>query len=1064
MSFRRSAALVAAAVALLSGCKKVSQEAPAQELVLAAFNSPVLPGSTTPALPTPNDLAMQAAPTIPVSAQRSLLEAFVAANGFPSDQAVGITVPLKRLTFDAATNAYVVATPPLVDPTTVTTLGATPTVVVMKVDVSPPTIVTIEVDVENCTTGQLALKKAKAGPAGSRAWAPGRYVFAVRGGANGVKTTTGRSVSPDQAIELVIPNLSFANPDNRPIGFPADQAARVEAVRQALWLPLDWSNAGGFWTPAPSGTVTPAFTAVSAVIPPEEIASIGAFEIAPAIPAAPVDSGSGIAPLPLDLLRTASSGTKIAFNPAFDKAAQGLTTLDGFSTTAMIFAPVTVPVDASTVNGSTVHLYKISGGTVTRLKELKEELAIYQATGGVSGDPAGAAYVAEPTPITTTQGNFLAPGVPCAAAGGCSLIVGLQPAVGAPTPLGTFYLPPLDEATDYAVFITTSVKDMLGRPLQKSTVAKILLDPGFDPVATSSVNGISLLSGISNDTATALRKMREQLVPVTAQLTTDTGKTAADVALAYTFRTQGKITSTALNLVGLPYLFGTGSLVDATFLSTSQVSALYGIDGGMLASPTGLSSIAEVKLTTSSLLLGSQNTGAFVDPVLNPTMVVPEQITALVALPDPSLVPSTCAHVAAFGVNPALQCAPLVVYAHGLANSKADMLPIAAALASRGFVVAAIDAEKHGERSYCTSDAQCCPAGSPQALAGLCLGATSTCVFRPNLTTPVDAAPFGLCEQSDGTRGPYLSFRSDFRTTALGCDPATDGLGNPKPACLSAKGNAFVNAQGFVSLNFFRVRDSIRQDVIDKSALMKALAPVPFASNAFSSELAARGLAVDPTKVYFVGHSFGAITGAASLAANPRIRLGVAYAPGATALDVFANPESRYNAILVGLLSGAGIAPGSPDFLKTLQIGKWILDPADPANFLSYALTGSLPVPLGKTTNSPFEGTALAAIWPAQPQRDALIQMSLSDGSVPNAQNTYYAARLGYPVPAAGSASTSSNVQWFVNAASGADPVAAKVNHSNLLDFFVPTLTQQAQSNAADFLTNPVGQAATVRP
>ncbi len=107
-----------------------------------------------------------------MSAQRSLLQAFVNAGGFPSDQAVGITVPLKRITFDAAANTYVVGTPPLVDPATITTAGATATVVVMKVDVSPPVLVNVEADVANCTTGQLALRKAKAGPAGSRAGRP----------------------------------------------------------------------------------------------------------------------------------------------------------------------------------------------------------------------------------------------------------------------------------------------------------------------------------------------------------------------------------------------------------------------------------------------------------------------------------------------------------------------------------------------------------------------------------------------------------------------------------------------------------------------------------------------------------------------------------------------------------------------------------------------------------------------------------------------------------------------------------------------------------------------------
>ncbi len=1051
MSFRRSAALAVAAAALVSGCKQVTQEPPPAGFVVAAFASPVIP--------TPNDLALQGAPLLtgPQATQKALLQAFIAAGGFPSDQAVPLTVPFIRYTY---TGSGYAKSPAPIDLSTVTASTFT----LLRVDTGgAPAPVAWEIDPEGSTTGadgaswNLSIRRPLTN--GHRRWDAGRYVFALRGGASGVKTATGAPVGPDQAIALVLANVPLTNPQNTPPGTPPALAAQAEGVRQALWLPLDWSNIGGFWTPAPSGTVTPAFDAVDTVFPYREVASIAAFEIAPAVTATvPVDPGSGIAPLPLDLLRTgpatAAGVNTIAFNTAFGAAAEGLTSLDGFSTTAMLLAPIAgTPIDATSVNGATVFLFKLpaGGGAPVLLRELKQELGIFAATSGAAGNPAAADYVAEPTPITTTAG--------CPAAA-CSTTIGLQPAVGAfvGPPFGTIYLPPLDEATDYAVVITTGVKDAVGRPLVKSTMAKMLVDPGFDPIATSTSSaGVSLLAGVSDATAVALWKTRLQLKPVVLSL--PGGKTAADVVLAYTFRTQGNIKSTALSLVMAPYQTDT-AVLDATFLPTSAVAALYGISGDLLVSPTGLASVAEVKLQTRSFLLASQNKGAF-----DPAHVTTEAITALVALPDPALVASTCAHVAALGYAASLKCAPLVVYSHGLANAKADMLPLAAAFAARGFIVAAIDAEKHGERSYCTSDAHCCPAGSAQDLAGLCLGATSTCVFRANLTTPVDfdtstlpptPLAIGVCEQANGERGPYLSYRSDFRSTPLLCDPPTDLAGFPKPQCLSPKGNAFVNGNELVSLNFFRVRDSMRQDVIDKSALVKALGPVPFASNAFSSELAARGLAVDPTKVYFVGHSYGAITGAMSLTVNPRISRGVVYAGGATAMDVFANPESRYNALLVGLLGGAGIAPGSADFLKTLQVGKWILDPADPANFLSYALPGALP--------SPFAGTPLATFFPAQPQRDVLVQISLGDGSVPNEQNTYYGARLGLPIPSAGSAATDSRVQWFVNAASGADPVTDRVSHSNLLDFGVGTLTRKAQSNAADFLASPSDQAATVRP
>jgi len=1072
MSFRRTATLALAAAALLSGCKKVTQEAPTQELVIAAFNSPICVGSPLqcPAVvPTPNDLALQAVPTLPNGAQKALLQAFVDAGGFPSDQAVGITIPLKQLRFDEASGNYALTTPPLVDTATLVTGSSAPTVVVLKIDVDPPVLQAVEVDAANCTTGQIALRNA-ANVVGSRAWSPGRYAFAI---STGVRTKTGLSVSADQGIALAIPNKDVTNPNNQPPGgLPPALAAQVDAVRKSLWNAVDWNSStpgtpGGAWAANAPGVVG-AFPAVTHYIPADQVAAIATFEISGSkipglpivtpVPTVPVDSASGIAPLPVDLLRTGNSGTTIAFNPAFGPAAQGLTTLDGFSTTAMMLAQVTIPLDASTVNGSTVHVFKIQGGTITRLKELKQELGIFAATSGASGDPTGAAYVAEPDPITTTNGNLLAPGVPCQALR-CSVAIGLQPATGAPVgpPFGTINLPPLEEATDYAVVITTSVKDMLGRPFQKSTVAKLLIDPGFDPIATSSVNGKSLLVGIDDATATALQKMRQQLVPVLAAFRglppqLGGGKTDADVAIAYTFRTQS-VKATSLALVGLPYgPYGAGIANEdpavVTTLSPSVAAAQYGFDANVL--PTAaVAEIAEVKLRTVSLLLGSQNQGAF-----DPAHLTSELVTAIVAIPAPGLVTGTCPMPAYSSVG-ASACAPLVVFEHGITTSKADVLMLAGSLAARGFVVAAIDSAMRGDRSYCsgsgaTAQAQanqmCCP-------AALC-GVASTCHFYPNLSSPVDvdasgnAIQIGLCETAPGVRGQMLSHRQD------------------NGAVPSPKGLAFASANRLLSLNFFRLRDAFRQDVVDESALIKSMAPIgppiPGAADAFASYLRDKyGIAVDFTKVYFAGHSGGAISGTMTMAVNPRISRAVTYASGATFTDIAANPDSHFHATLVSLLP-PGSGEGTPDYLKLLQLAKWILDPAEPANYAQYVVPGSLPSPFA---SPPFDTTPLHAFWPTQPVRDVLAQLSLCDNSVPNPQNLYYAGSLGLVAPATPGTSSTGRVQWFLqNGAGTCSSPADAVTHGNLIDFVTPTLTLQAQSYMGGFLATPTNVVTPVLP
>jgi pimeloyl-ACP methyl ester carboxylesterase len=260
---------------------------------------------------------------------------------------------------------------------------------------------------------------------------------------------------------------------------------------------------------------------------------------------------------------------------------------------------------------------------------------------------------------------------------------------------------------------------------------------------------------------------------------------------------------------------------------------------------------------------------------------------------------------------------------------------------------------------------------------------------------------------------------------------------------LSGKGTAFASANRLLTLNFFRVRDALRQNIIDNSALVKALAPIGKSTDAFASWLeAGYGLGVDFTKVYFVGHSYGAIQGTASIAANPRIAAMVDVAGGATFMDVASNPQSYFNSIFLGLLAAGGIQPGTPDYLKTLQIGKWILDPADPANFAQY-ITGSV-----RPTLTTIPAT-LSTMFPTT-SRPVLGQFSLCDGTVPNAQNTYLAAQMGLNVPSPYTPDLG-RVEWLMQGTSGTC-AADGVGHSIISNFSIPSLTYKAQADAATFL------------
>ena len=96
-----------------------------------------------------------------------------------------------------------------------------------------------------------------------------------------------------------------------------------------------------------------------------------------------------------------------------------------------------------------------------------------------------------------------------------------------------------------------------------------------------------------------------------------------------------------------------------------------------------------------------------------------------------------------------------------------------------------------------------------------------------------------------------------------------------------------------------------------------------------------------------------------------------------------------------------------------------------------------------------------------QPPRAVLTQLSLCDGTVPNAQNTLLSGLLGrkddgthvtgYDVPLPASSVLQSHVQWFSQSQFAICP-GDMVGHSNPWDFSSPYLAGVAQQSAAQFL------------
>jgi hypothetical protein len=973
----------------------------AQPVVTAVFDP------TTASIPLPNDLARQPAPpgTPPLpAAQQELLNLFNSQGGFPSDQELPVTISLVKTA--VAQNGAITNTAPTFDPASV---NAGNLVVFLKTATAAGLVTIDPITDANYVAaadhGVLTIHNRNRAP-----WAPGQYIVGLRGGPNGVKTKEGDQIHASQTFYLIAQGHKFVSDQDLTLlraQTGSDAGARAAAAQLNALIDA-YTNSG-------------VFAAVNQVFPHEELAALTAFTIAPvASTVVEVDPGRGIVPLPIDLLRDPSSGklTSLAActlaggtlnaqgtcldsrgNPS--AAVAGFAALDGFSTTGMILAQTSDLIAASTVTTSTVQLWEIPP----------------------SGSPVqvnASTYITEPVEVTQS---------------GLSPAIALQPAgATAGDPTSVFRTRPLKDNTDYAVVISDGVKDKTGKSIGPGTVARIVRFS--NPL---SVGGKSQLIGIDDVTAAALEKMRNQLPAVI----TASGFGSDHVAMAYVFHTQ-TILSTATQLGALPYTKAatTGAPTAAiSNLTPAAAFTKYGVDPAVPSA--NINEILETKITTFNLL--DPATGAFVPS----GATADETINVLIATPKSANVALCAGPLAPFG-----RCAPVVVFRHGIGRGRADLLTVADSFAAKGFVTVAIDAAKHGDRSFCTSGQATITLGTvtlPQCVTG------TSCTTALPTGAQGDANPPGTCA-NDPSKFFKLAV-SDFCRVPGNCAANTDGI-------------AAVSANYLISANFFRTRDTLRQDIIDQSQLVRAVvftqpAPPP-TGHALFDYMAAQGVIIDPTpgKIYFAGQSLGAIQGTVDVATNPRISNAVLNVGGGTVVDVFTTSPAFVNTTNT-LLASLGIQPGANSaYLQFLVVAKTILDPAEPVNFAGHLQSNTLANLLANPNGSV-----------AQTPKKILTQAAFCDQTVPNPWNFILDSTAGTgPFPGFPGFGGPGTFQLFFKGTATPGALASCPTPSSTSPNAIPhgfftawtsgatTQTSVAQIDAAAFLVDPVAnQPASLR-
>lgn len=1004
--------LPAAAVVLaFTACKPDLPQTPTEKIVTAVFDP------LSAKIPLPNDLIFppfnsnlnsvcpppaNAQTGAPACAQAELLASF--SGKFPNDQEVAITIDFSEIDFH--TNGVQTTAAPELDFTsfksttffvaTVSTTGVT------EVPTEPPTAADYARASDH---GTLTIHHKDHTP-----WPPGQYAVLLRGGDEGIKTTDGTSIGASQIFSLIAPGKDLSDPAN--LGLLRAQTGSLDAaIAQGMQLNLLINLV---YKPT-------AFVAADTRFPHGELAVASTFSINPATDVV-VDAARGIVPLPIDLLRDpvgghltplaacTLAGAKLGADGVCPSAAAGgFQALDGFATTGAILAQTSDLVLASSVR---------TPGAVM-LFDLTDPAQPAQV--------AATDFIAEPCEVTSAPNpaNPLQPKPGCKATGGVepdalapAIVIQPAGATAGEAGGGVFRTKPLKDATNYAVVITNAVHDKSDRPIGPGTVASILRLT--HPIV---VGGKSQLQGVDDATGAALEKMRLQLQPVIAKIP---AADRAKVAMAYTFRTQ-TILSQAVRLAALPYTTPavTALPIAASLQAAATPSAAFTKYGVLqttaAAVPSGnIGEILEVDINTFNAL--DPITGAF---LADPTKAVAEKIHVLIATPKPANanIPPCAGPLAAFG-----KCAPLMVFRHGLGGGRADMLTVADTFAAAGMVTVAIDAAKHGDRSFCTSGAT--------GADNHCVGAAACTTLLPS-GAQGDLNPPGTCGAAGFIKRPVSG--ACIANPGL-CPGLTDGI-------------PLDSSNYLTSTNLFRTRDTFRQDLIDESQLIRALAFVPSGAptgHVIFDRTVLQGFIIDPGKIYYTGQSLGAIQGAVNVATNPRISKAALNVGGGTVVDILTQSPA-FAALTAALLEQLKIEPRSAAFLQFLVVAKTVLDPADPINFVGHLTTA--PNMLPDLLTNP-NGSV-----PQSPKK-ILTQIANCDLVVPNPFGFVYASNVPtlplLPAPDFGGPGT---FQLFVPTGpadiGNCTNAASRVDHGFLTDWSKP-FAGLAQDDIVSFMNGGI--------
>lgn len=301
---------------------------------------------------------------------------------------------------------------------------------------------------------------------------------------------------------------------------------------------------------------------------------------------------------------------------------------------------------------------------------------------------------------------------------------------------------------------------------------------------------------------------------------------------------------------------------------------------------------------------------------------------------------------------------PVAIFMHGITVDRAATLGVADQLATNCIAMVAIDQPQHGIAPLASDRNGASILNSRLIFSVDHLNTASASLSPWAAAIAADPSGLGALGIAERHEGLYLNGTS---AAPMAYDDAKIAAAMTAKAAVTDDTSAATAAAAFADIgtaagksgdyfvrldNFQRTRDNIRQSVMDLLNVAATLGAMNVDASA--------GADFDTDKVYFIGHSLGAIVGTtfvsvindAQVQSNnpilPTIQAAVLANPGSQLSKLLENSVSFSQALIPGL-AAQGLTQGSSNLEKFYQAIQAHVDQADPISYAS-AIPATTPV------------------------------------------------------------------------------------------------------------------------